>query len=279
MKTNTFNINIPNRKTVNLARAILLISLFFLAGINPVSAQNVGINTTGATPNSSAILDLTPNTAKGFLPPKVALQATNVAAPITNPSNGLLVYDTVSAGAGATSVTQGYYFWSGTVAAGSWVRIQNSNPNQPYGYNTQYVVGTTDQTTTSTSFTPLSQMTITFTPVHSTVYLTFSASGFTNLTQASIAFVAFEVLKNGAAAATDGYGSISLCQVYNAAAIYASGWSCDINLPISVTAGTSVTISIDWEAITENLFFTPCTVENYVSTNASFCHRTMFIND
>jgi len=277
MKTNTFNIkvSIPAQKALNLA-GTLLISLFCFINIEPLHAQNVGINATGtaALPKSSTILDLSTgnNGTLGFLPPKVALQATNVAAPITAPSNGLLVYDTVSAGAGATSVTQGFYFWNGS----AWVRIQNNSPTQPYGYNTQYVVGTSDATTASSIFAAMPQMTITFTPVHSTVYLTFTASGYTNFSSTSPSLVEFEVLNGGAAAATDGYGTICIAQANNAAGAYNSGWDCSIILPISVTAGTSVTISVDWMTASGGL---ASTAENLVNTAPTYCHRTMFIND
>lgn len=54
------------------------------------NAQNVGINTTGATPNASAMLDVDA-TDRGLLIPRVALTATNMAGPITSPATSLLV--------------------------------------------------------------------------------------------------------------------------------------------------------------------------------------------
>ncbi len=81
-------------------------------------SQNVGINATGATPNSSAGLDVD-FTNKGLLVPRVALTATNVAGPITTPATSLLVYNTATAGAGTTAVSPGYYYWNGTL----WVKV------------------------------------------------------------------------------------------------------------------------------------------------------------
>ena len=49
-----------------------------------------GIGTT--TPDASAKLDVYA-TNKEFLPPRVALSATNSASPITAPANGLMVFN------------------------------------------------------------------------------------------------------------------------------------------------------------------------------------------
>jgi hypothetical protein len=78
-------------------------------------AQNVGINTSGATPNAAAILDLNTGNAgtMGFLPEQVALTATNVAAPIVLPPTGIIVYNTATAGVAPNNVIPGYYYWDG----------------------------------------------------------------------------------------------------------------------------------------------------------------------
>ncbi len=100
--------------------------------------QNVGINTTGATPNAAAILDLnTGNTGTmGFLPEQVALTATNAAAPLTLPPTGLIVYNTATAGVSPHNVTPGYYFNAGTSGAPNWVQFVagNSNSNNIGGW-------------------------------------------------------------------------------------------------------------------------------------------------
>jgi hypothetical protein len=84
--------------------------------------QNVGINGNGAAPNASAMLDVVA-TDKGVLVPRVALTATNLAGPITTPATSLLVYNTATAGAGATAVSPGFYYWDGA----QWVRFMNGN--------------------------------------------------------------------------------------------------------------------------------------------------------
>ena len=99
--------------------------LTFLCLIATLSSfAQTGIGT--ATPNASAKLDITA-TNKGFLPPRLALTATNVFAPVTGLSGatelataaGLLIYNTASAGTAPNNVTPGYYYWNGTI----WVQI------------------------------------------------------------------------------------------------------------------------------------------------------------
>ena len=85
------------------------------------STAQTGIGTT--TPNASAKLDVSA-TDRGFLPPRVALTATNAFSPITGTSSaaaGLLIYNTATAGTAPTNVVPGYYYWNGTV----WVQISN----------------------------------------------------------------------------------------------------------------------------------------------------------
>jgi hypothetical protein len=96
--------------------------LFFFLLIVFYSEAQTGIGTT--TPNASAKLDIFADN-KGFLPPRVALTATNVFAPVTGLSGstalataaGLLVYNTTSSG----NVLPGYYYWNGTL----WIQISN----------------------------------------------------------------------------------------------------------------------------------------------------------
>jgi len=274
LKYNRENLFNTNKVSSEILLLILLILLCFV-GITSLSAQNVGINSTAALPKSSAILDLsTGNSGNlGFLPPIVSLTATNATGPVTNPSNGLLVYNTATAGAAPNNVFQGYYYWSGTVAAGSWIRLLDI----PYGVNIQSAVGSTDIKTNSSAFSPIADMSITFTPVHSVVFLTFTASGITDLSQTPPSYIEFEVLKNGAVASGNGgYGCRSIAQ-YVTGAEQISGWSCSIVMPVSVTPGTSVTISIDW--MTNVQSGTASYVECNASTSPSTCFRTLFIHD
>ena len=99
---------------------LLIIALLF--SLNVIS--QTGIGTT--TPNASAKLEVN-STDKGFLPPRVALTATNAFSPITGLSGstalataaGLLVYNTATAGSAPNNVVPGYYYWNGN----AWVQI------------------------------------------------------------------------------------------------------------------------------------------------------------
>lgn len=97
----------------NFLRLLVIVGSFYTA-----NAQT-GIGTT--TPNASAKLDVVA-TDKGFLPPRVALTATNAFSPITGTSSaatGLLVYNTASAGTIPNNVVPGYYYWNGS----AWIQI------------------------------------------------------------------------------------------------------------------------------------------------------------
>lgn len=93
--------------------------LFVFVGLSFYAHAQTGIGTT--TPNASAKLDVSSSTL-GFLPPRVALTASNVFAPIVGTSSaasGLLIYNTAAAGTVPNNVVPGYYFWNGT----SWIQI------------------------------------------------------------------------------------------------------------------------------------------------------------
>jgi hypothetical protein len=103
--------------------------LLILFCVPTFSFSQVGIGT--STPNSSAQLDVT-STTKGFLPPRVALTATNSTTPVTSPATGLLVYNTATAGTSPNNVTPGLYYYDGT----KWQRIINQQPDATVSFNT-----------------------------------------------------------------------------------------------------------------------------------------------
>lgn len=116
-----------------------------LAVCQTVVSQNIGINSTGATPAASAMLDIV-STNKGLLIPRVALTATNVASPVTSPLTSLLVYNTATAGTSPNNVFPGYYYWSGaawtpflTANTSGWSLTGNSGTTAGTNF-----IGTTD---------------------------------------------------------------------------------------------------------------------------------------
>jgi hypothetical protein len=114
---------------------------FFIDGAN----DNIGLGTN--SPNNSAQLEMA-DANRGILINRVALSATNNAAPVTSPASGLLVYNTANSSSGSTEVLPGFYYWDGSqwVAMGGtggrdWSLEGNAGTNP-----TNNFIGTTDNT-------------------------------------------------------------------------------------------------------------------------------------
>lgn len=106
-----------NKNIKSFTKPIMVLALLVL--LNQRVFAQTGIGTTA--PNASAKLEVAA-TDKGFLPPRVALTATNVFAPITGISSaaaGLLVYNTATTTNTPYNVLPGYYYWNGT----AWIQI------------------------------------------------------------------------------------------------------------------------------------------------------------
>lgn len=100
-----------------------------MAVVYSTSYAQIAINTTGANPDASAGLDVS-FTNKGVLIPRVALTATNVPSPVTSPADGLLVYNTATAGTAPNNVIPGFYYW--TTATSKWnMLFSGSVPSIP----------------------------------------------------------------------------------------------------------------------------------------------------
>ena len=101
---------------------ILLLNLF----INCFSQVGIG------TSSPNAALDINSNN-HGLLAPRIALTASNLALPVTNPNdgvlvNGTLVFNTSTAGVFPNNVIPGYYYWNGT----QWMLLNSQNsPSNP----------------------------------------------------------------------------------------------------------------------------------------------------
>jgi hypothetical protein len=102
---------------MNKSKMVFFAVLLVCAGTR-VWSQNIGINSTGATPAVSAMLDVS-SSDKGLLIPRVSLTAANQATPVSSPAASLLVYNQATSGSGSNKVVPGYYYWSGS----SWVQL------------------------------------------------------------------------------------------------------------------------------------------------------------
>ena len=130
-----------------LSLLTIIIILFFSFN---VIAQSVSINTDGSAAAASAMLDIKSNN-KGLLIPRIALTGTDDNATIASPATSLLIYNTATAGSGGSSVTPGYYYWTGSAwtrlvtgsssSSGAWLLAGNSGTNPATDF-----LGTTDDT-------------------------------------------------------------------------------------------------------------------------------------
>ncbi|NTW33954.1 MAG: hypothetical protein HGB12_15285 [Bacteroidetes bacterium] len=99
---------------------LLTLNLIFPPYFLFAQSGGVAINSTGGAADNSAMLDVS-SINQGMRIPRVALTSTTSSAPITNPVNSLLVYDSVTVG----DVTPGFYYWDGT--ASKWVRFSTGS--------------------------------------------------------------------------------------------------------------------------------------------------------
>jgi hypothetical protein len=121
----------------------LVAAALFLPFFHAAKAQ-IGIGTTSPVASAKLQVDATD---KGFLPPRVALQGTDDATQATPrvaaPATGLMVYNTATAGSGATAVTPGIYYYDGA----KWQRVINQQPDATVEFSVN-----ADPNTAGTSF-------------------------------------------------------------------------------------------------------------------------------
>ena len=123
------------------------------------------------------------------------------------------------------------------------------------------------------AYTNMSGLSITFTPVHSVVFLIFTASGATQ-NNGRGAFV--ECRATNAAGTTVYGGCVSLSDITDGSGGLDAAWNCSMVIPITVTAGTSTTIIIQW---TYNGTNTSSKAYCNTSSASNYSHRTMVIWD
>lgn len=99
---------------MKILKNITLVAVILMSTTTLVNAQvGIGIET------PEGMLDLQNSDSYGFVFPKASLTASNVAAPVTNPSGGALVegtvvFNTSRTTTGANDVAPGIYAWDGS---------------------------------------------------------------------------------------------------------------------------------------------------------------------
>lgn len=151
----------------------------------------------------------------------------------------------------------------------------------PYGGNIQYVVGSSDISINTTTFTDMASMSITFTPKHSVVFVNFSAAGYTTSPGDAGTYVDLRLQTIIGATTTTVGGTTSMTSDFDFDDVYGVTWSTSWNahftmFPITgLTIGTPLTIKVQW-ARGGNA---PGTVVNNASTSKNDSHRSLVIFD
>lgn len=150
-----------------------------------------------------------------------------------------------------------------------------------YGDNIQSAIGTSDISIDVDTFTDMADMSITFTPNHSMVYVTFGASGNMDLTGLlPAAAYGFFRLVNVTAGNTVIASTATLTTDYDfdffSGVIVGTAWNASLNMyPVQVTPGQSTTLKIQWS---RNGIFTSA-LQNWPTTLQESSHRNMTILD
>lgn len=151
-----------------------------------------------------------------------------------------------------------------------WIVIGSTD--NPYGKNIQSVVGTTDITRNNNTFADMADMSITFTPKHNVVYVSFGASGDLNIASDPQGFVEFKIIKDGVAAG----GCVSIASDYDDLGGSVGAWNAHFTMyPVTVTPGVSTTIKIQWMRDGISMGAVRCRP----TTDPDYSHRNLTIFD
>lgn len=172
------------------------------------------------------------------------------------------------AGANGTNGTNGTNGAPGATGPQGPVGPQGpAGPNNVFKYS---VVGTTNATVPANAaagpFVTMPQMTITFTPVNSSVFMFFTAAGTYTTTAFANHTVWFEVLVNG----------VSIREWDTQCGTQWNLWDIGVSTPLTVNAGVPNTIEIRWTA--QRAGATNTTINNNAAT-ATYFNRALMILD
>ncbi len=154
---------------------------------------------------------------------------------------------------------------------GSGTLIWDNFALNTFGTNNQGVTGTSDCTINSTTFADISQMTITFTPIHPIVYVFFTIAGYENVTGSPQQYVDFRVLKG----ATVVGGGNCTAGDYDDSKGVVSSFNGALSLAVPVTPGVSTTIKVQWRRDGNTTSAIYCNA----ATETDYNHRSLIIID
>jgi len=213
----------PKLSALSNRQCLLLLMLFSLTAICGLSQSGVAINSSGATANVSAMLDVSSTTA-GMLVPRMTSAQKNS---ISSPAVGLLVFQ--------TDAPAGFYYYTGSL----WTQLATATIGQ--NATTVYGTGVLSRTAAQTSFAVIPGLTTSITiPVNGTYYVYIASDGGFQ-TQSGLAdgFSACDIVLfiDGLAVSNGGRKRITVLN--NAGLIGNSGfWSMTLSVQLSVGTHT-----------------------------------------
>ncbi len=209
------------------------------AGVNGVDGATGATGAAGANGNTGP---QGPQGIQGDTGAQGAAGATGDTGPQGAPGNPGATGSTGPAGANGATGPAGPTGAAGpTGTNGAPGTVGPTGPTGANG-NKYSSFGTTDITTTSPAYSPMAQMSVTFTPNNPVVFVTFATSGTYSGTVFAAMWAQFRVNVNGSPVATTnatvGEGD-DIDGFFN-------GFNHSLTVPVSVTVGSPTTISIDW---------------------------------
>jgi hypothetical protein len=252
--------------TTNLKPQTKIVCMMFLF-FNFVAHAQVGVGTTAP----KAALDVT-STEYGFLMPRIALTASNVAAPVKNPATGnyvleigTVIFNTATT-AGTYGVIPGIYYWDGN----NWV-------SQVHRYFETKFTQTTDlAVATSASYTTIPGLnsktfTAPYTGRYTFIFSGYLGAGTVDYNSAKVGFVEgnFKLTVNG----TDYRKYSHSTSFYNSdsATDYLELFNeTNINVNINLTAGQVCTLNASYSGIAD---------DNITESNAHAIGKTTLLGN
>jgi hypothetical protein len=188
----------------------------------------VGIGTT--SPNHDSLLDIDASaTIGGMLLPRLSLSSTNSSSPLSAHVNGMIVYNTGSAG----DVTPGLYYNNGT----KWERVSIAQPSQ------ESVTLETDYSLAAGGYFDVPAMSLTFVAQETSVMIMLSGSGDTS-PELATGIGDFQVV-NVTTGTTIGGTHEKLTTFDDIYGVVSAAWSVSFTKPITgLTIGQSYTIKV-----------------------------------
>ncbi|MBN4062528.1 hypothetical protein JYU20_04950, partial [Bacteroidales bacterium AH-315-I05] len=210
--------------------------------IGSYSGNNLSLHTSGTT--RITVLNTNGNVGIGTAAPAAALD-------ITSNGGTLLLPRKSTAGNPAGSNAMIYYNSSENkfkaYEDGAWYDLLTGN--SAYGSNIQNIALSALRTTTSSTYVDMTSMTLTFTPIHSIVYVYVSANGRltdgSGFAQLGLAAMMVRVWNNNTGAQV-AQGRAIITDYDDANGVVTGGTAAISNIPVTVTPGVSTTLKIQW---------------------------------